>query len=178
MTLSLGFFYLYAAIAVAGAVGLVSARKLVHGVMSFFATLIAISGLFLLLGSEFLAAMQLFVYGGAMTVLVLFALMFTGASPDGGSTTRPAIRWLAFGVVASLFAVLVSAFATAGWKVAPSAPMDVNAIAAIMFSRLVVPFEIAGLALTIALIGAIVIAREDDVLDAAAPADQPGDASC
>ena len=171
MTLQLAFFYFYAAVAVAGSVGLVTAKRLVHGIMSFFATLIAVAGLFLLLGSEFLAAMQLFVYGGAMTVLVLFALMFTGSTPDGGNATRPAVRWLALAVTASFFAVLVAAFATAGWKVAPSAPMDVSAIATIMFSRLVVPFEIAGLALTIALIGAIVLAREDDVLEPVPPGD-------
>jgi NADH-quinone oxidoreductase subunit J len=177
MTLQLAFFYFYAAVAVAGSIGLVTAKSLVHGVMSFFATLIAVAGLFLLLGSEFLAAMQLFVYGGAMTVLVLFALMFTGATPGGGSATKPAVRWLAFAVTVTFFGLLASAFLTAGWKVAPSAPMDVNAIATIMFSRLVVPFEIAGLALTIALIGAIVIAREDDVLEPAAPTDGEGDAS-
>jgi NADH-quinone oxidoreductase subunit J len=177
VTLQLAFFYLYAAVAVAGSIGLVTSRRLVHGVMSFFATLIAVAGLFLLLGSEFLAAMQLFVYGGAMTVLVLFALMFTGATPDGESPTKASVRWLALAVTVTFFGLLVSAFVTAGWKVAPSAPMDVSTIATIMFSRLVVPFEIAGLALTIALIGAIVIAREDDVLEAASPADGEGGAS-
>ena len=175
MTLQLAFFYVYALVAVAGAVGLVAARQLVHAAMSFFATLLAVAALFLLMGSEFLAAMQLFVYGGAMTVLVLFALMFTGASPDGGRATGRAIRWLGAAVAASFFALLVAAFATAGWSVSPAAPMSVEAIATIMFSRLVVPFEIAGLALTIALIGAIVLAREDDVLAVVEAADTTGD---
>lgn len=174
MTLSLVFFYFYAAVAIVGAVGLVTSRQLVHGVMSFFATLVAIAGLFLLLGSEFLAAIQLFVYGGAMTVLVLFALMFTGASPEGGTATKRAVRWLAAAVAVAFFATLVAAFATTGWTVSPSAPMDVAAVATILFSRLVVPFEIAGLALTIALIGAIVLAREDDVLAAPSPSDEAG----
>jgi len=164
MTLELFFFYVYALVAVAGAIGLVAARQLVHAAMSFFATLLAVAALFLLMGSQFLAAMQLFVYGGAMTVLVLFALMFTGASPDGGKQTSRAIRWLGAIVAASFFILLAAAFASAGWMVSPSQPMSVEAIATIMFSRLVVPFEIAGLALTIALIGAIVLAREDDVL--------------
>ena len=176
MTLALVFFYIYAAVAIAGAVGLVTARELVHSVISFFATLFAVAGLFLLLGSEFLAAMQLFVYGGAMTVLVLFALMFTGSSPEGGAATSRAVRWLALAVVATLFALLVAAFATTGWDVTASAPMDVATLATIMFSRLVVPFEIAGLALTIALIGAIVLSREDDVLDAPASAGRDGGA--
>ena len=175
MTLQLAFFYLYALVAVAGAVGLVTARQLVHAAMCFFATLLAVAGLFLLLGSEFLAAMQLFVYGGAMTVLVLFALMFTGAAPHAGSPTRRSVRWLALVVAAAFFGLLAVAFAGAGWKISPAAPVDVEAIATIMFSRLVVPFEIAGLALTIALIGAIVLAREDDVLGAVKPAEEAGE---
>lgn len=175
MTLQLAFFYFYAIVAVAGAVGLVAARHLIHAAMSFFASLLAVAALFLLMGSEFLAAMQLFVYGGAMTVLILFALMFTGASPEGGRSTGPAIRWLGAAVAASLFALLVVAFASAGWIVSPSEPMSVDAIATIMFSRLVVPFEIAGLALTIALIGAIVLAREDDVIAAIETVDAVGE---
>ena len=173
--MQLGFFYLYALVAVVGAVALVTVRQLVHAVMCFFATLIAVAALFLLLGSEFLAAMQLFVYGGAMTVLVLFALMFTGAAPDRDHAAKRSVRWLALGVTAAFFALLAVAFASAGWKISPEAPMDVAAIATIMFSRLVVPFEIAGLTLTIALIGAIVLAREDDVLAAVPPAEEAGE---
>ena len=174
MTLQLAMFYIYAAVAIAGALGLVTAKQLVHAVMCFFATVIAVAGLFLLLGSQFLAAMQLFVYGGAMTVLVLFALMITGARPEGGQPTGRTIKWLAFVTAAAFFALLAIAFVSAGWKISPAAPMSVAALATILFSRLVVPFEIAGLALTIALIGAIVIAREDDVLAAGGPPDEAG----
>ena len=71
-------FYFYAALALAGALGLVASRKLLHGAMSLFVTLVAVGGLYLLLGMEFLAAMQLFVYGGAITILVMFALMLSG----------------------------------------------------------------------------------------------------
>ena len=173
--MQLAFFYLYALVAIVGAVALVTVRQLVHAVMCFFATLLAVAALFLLLGSEFLAAMQLFVYGGAMTVLVLFALMFTGATPDHDHAAKRSVRWLALGVTAAFFAFLAAAFASAGWEISPDAPMDVAAIATIMFSRLVVPFEIAGLTLTIALIGAIVLAREDDVLAAVPPAEEAGE---
>jgi NADH:ubiquinone oxidoreductase subunit 6 (subunit J) len=168
VTLHAAFFYLYALVAIAGAIGLVSARQLVHAVMCFFATLVAIAGIFLLLGSEFLAAMQLFVYGGAMTVLVLFALMFTGSRPVPERSARSAVPWLAGAVLLTFFGMLAAALWSAGWAISPAKPMDVAAIATILFSRLVVPFEIAGLALTIALIGAIILAREDDVVDALA----------
>jgi NADH-quinone oxidoreductase subunit J len=167
MIVSAVLFYLYATIAVVGALGLVSARKLMHAAMWFFATLISIAGIFLLLGSEFLAAMQLFVYGGAMTVLMLFALMFTGAISGGDTPARRATRWLAVAVCASFFVLLGLGYLTAGWRIAPAQNMAVSAVASIIFSRFVVPFEVAGLALTIAFIGAIVLAREDDVMASA-----------
>jgi NADH-quinone oxidoreductase subunit J len=175
VTLSAVFFYVYGVVAIVGAIGLVSARKLVHAAMWFFATLVAIAGIFLLLGSEFLAAMQLFVYGGAMTVLMLFALMFTGAIPSGDAPADRATRWLSVVVAGSFFALLALGYVTAGWKIAPTQQMTISAIASIIFSRLVVPFEIAGLALTIALIGAIVLAREDDVMPAAVEAREAGE---
>ncbi len=156
-------FYAYAGVAVAGAVGLVAARRLLHGVMSLFATLVAIGGLYLLMGMEFLAAMQLFVYGGAITVLVMFALMLAGPRAETADEPRRAQRWVA-GIVAVLFALAVGLIvATAEWEVVPAHIHDTASIATILFSRYALPFEIAGLSLTIALIGAVVIARQDDL---------------
>jgi NADH-quinone oxidoreductase subunit J len=171
-------FYAYAAVAVAGAVGLVAARRLLHGVMSLFATLVAIGGLYLLMGMEFLAAMQLFVYGGAITVLVMFALMLAGPRAETVDMSRRAQRWVA-GIVAGLFALAVGFIVgAADWQVVPAYTHDTASIATILFSRYALPFEIAGLSLTIALIGAVVIARQDDLgeqavssLESARPAD-------
>ena len=159
-------FYLYAIVAIAGAVVLVMARNLLHGALGLFATIVAIAGLFLLLGSEFLAAMQLFVYGGAITVLVLFALMLAG--PELGRTRPPraAVLWMAGLVSAAFFVAVAAVLWQTDWHVSAPHVHDTASIAAILFSRYVLPFEIAGLSLTIALIGSIVIAREDDVTDA------------
>jgi NADH-quinone oxidoreductase subunit J len=164
VTVALVFFYIYAAVAVAGALGLVLMRNLVHAVMSLFATLIAIAALFLLLGSQFLAAMQLFVYGGAITILVLFTLMLTGPNPTAGGRSREVVRLLSAGLCILFFGALATIVWQTSWKTAPSTIHDTASIATILFSRYVLPFEIAGLSLTIALIGAIVIAREDDVI--------------
>jgi NADH-quinone oxidoreductase subunit J len=156
-------FYLYAAVAHAGAIALVTARNLIHGAMGLLATLVAVGGLFLLLGSEFLAAMQLFVYGGAITVLILFGLMLAG--PRVGQEQRPRrfVLWAAGVVSALFFAAVVAVLWQTDWHVTAPVVHDTASIATILFSRYVLPFEIAGLSLTIALIGAIVIAREDDV---------------
>jgi NADH-quinone oxidoreductase subunit J len=162
VTVSLVFFYIYGAIAIAGAIGLVIARRLVHAVMSMFATLFAVAALYLLLGSEFLAAMQLFVYGGAITVLVLFVLMLTRPVDEVIGQRGGAIRLAAGTLTLVFFAVVAATLGRAEWKVVAATSTDTTELASILFSRYVLPFEIAGLVLTIALIGAIVLAREDD----------------
>jgi NADH-quinone oxidoreductase subunit J len=166
-------FYAYAIVAIAGAVGLVAARKLLHGVVSLLATLVAIGGLYLLLGMEFLAAMQLFVYGGAITVLVLFALILAGPRAEIAEQLPSGHRWVA-GVVAALFALAVGfVLVRTEWQIAPVHIHDTASIAMILFSRYALPFEIAGLSLTIALIGAVVIARQDDVANQAPSSAEP-----
>lgn len=163
MSASLVFFYLYAAIALVGAIGLVTVRNPVHAVMSLFATLLAIAALYLQLGSEFLAAMQLFVYGGAITVLVLFVLMLTRAEPEIATSSRTAIRWMSIALCGVFFAALAYILGSHQWEIAARQVHDTAALAEILFSRYVLPFEVAGLSLTVALIGAIVLAREEDV---------------
>jgi NADH-quinone oxidoreductase subunit J len=172
--MSLVFFYAYAAVAVAGALGLVFLRNLVHAVMSLFATLIAIAALFLLLGSQFLAAMQLFVYGGAITILVLFVLMLTGPKPEAGGRSKEVVRLLSAGLCVVFFGAIAMIIWRAEWTISPVRIHDTASIATILFSRYVLPFEIAGLSLTIALIGAVVLAREDDIIEAIAAEDADG----
>jgi NADH-quinone oxidoreductase subunit J len=166
-------FYFYAAVAIAGALGLVTASKLLHGVMALLATLVAIAGLYLLLGMEFLAAMQLFVYGGAVTVLVLFALMLAGPRAEADDRARGIVRWVSAIVCASFFVLIALVVSRTAWNIAPVHIHDTASIAMILFSRYVLPFEIAGLSLTIALIGAVVIARQDDVRGAQPEASTP-----
>lgn len=158
-------FYVYSAIAIAGAVGLVLAPKLVHAVLSLFVTLVAVAAIYLLLGSEFLAAMQLFVYGGAITVLVLFVLMLTRPTPEAAAVTKRPVLWVAGVLCVAFFALLVANLAGARFAVVANQAQTTSSLAEILFSRYVLPFEVAGLALTIAFIGAILLAREDDVMD-------------
>lgn len=160
-------FYVYAAVAIAGALGLVLAPRLVHAVLSLFATLVSVAAIYLLLGSEFLAAMQLFVYGGAITVLVLFVLMLARPVPEPISSAKRGIVVVAGALCVAFFAVLAFTLGRGEFSVGAGVQMSTANLAELLFSRYVVPFEIAGLALTIALIGAIVLAREDDVSDEA-----------
>jgi NADH:ubiquinone oxidoreductase subunit 6 (subunit J) len=167
-------FYVYAAVALAGAIVLVTARSLLHGAVGPMATLVAIGALFLLLGSEFLAAMQLFIYGGAITVLVMFGLMLAGPRLDEDQRPRRIVLLVGAAVSALFFVAVAAVLLQTDWHVTVPIVHTTASIAEILFSRYVLPFEIAGLSLTIALIGAIVIAREDDVRNGgAAPAEPP-----
>lgn len=163
MTTQLALFYVYAAVAVIGAIGLVVARNLIHAVLSLFVSLLSVSAVYLLLGSQFLAAMQLFIYGGAITVLVLFVVMLTRAAPEAPGDFRKFVRPVSLGVCIVFFVVLSGILGSAEWTLAPSHAHDTASLASILFSRYVVPFELAGLALTVALVGAIVLARDDDL---------------
>lgn len=175
MTVQLFFFYLYALVALAGALGLVVARKLSHAIMYLFAAVFAIAALFLLLDAEFLAAMQLFVYGGAVTVLMLFALMLSGESAEDPVRLSRRVVWVSGIVCAAFFALLIVTIGWAKWPLAPAQAIDTASIATILFSRYLVPFEIAGLALTIALIGAIVMSRDGDDVETAVGTDGGGE---
>lgn len=165
-------FYVYAAVAVAGALGLVLAPRLVHAVLSLFATLVSVAAIYLLLGSEFLAAMQLFVYGGAITVLVLFVLMLARPEAEHLSRTHRGMVATAGALCLGLLGWLAVTVGTAAFPASRSiVSISAGSLAEVLFSRYVIPFEIAGLALTIALLGSIVLAREDDMLEDAEDAE-------
>lgn len=156
-------FYAYAALSIVCAIGIVRAKRLVHAVVWLFATMVALAGVYLTLGSELMAGVQLFVYGGAVTVLALFALVLTRPAPELPARLSSASPWVAGASVLVLLATLVAATVDArelqvGARPAPSTAM----VAGELFGRYVVLFEVAGLLLTVALVGAIIVARKDD----------------
>ena len=164
MTVAQGIFYLIAALAVAGGLGVVLIRSTVYAALFLILTLLMVSGVYILLASEFLALVQLLIYGGAVTVLLIFALMLTrvGDLPE----TMVGSQWPAAAFASSLLlGLLIAALATTNW------PGDADGlITRLPFEELgdalsrqwAVPFEIASLVLLVALIGAIVIARQEE----------------
>lgn len=160
MSVDVVLFYLYAACAIAGASGVIAARRLVHAVMSLLVSVVAIAAIYLLMGSEFLAAMQLFVYGGAVTILALFALVLTRPSPEVTTNPGRVAPWIAGIAAAALLASIITAAVSSGGGALRPAP-GTDVIALSLFGTYTLPFEVAGLILTIALTGAIAVARED-----------------
>jgi len=163
MTVAQGIFYVIAALAVGGALGVVLMRSTVYAAIFLILSLLAVSGVYILLASEFLALVQVLIYGGAVTVLFLFALMLTrvGDLPE----TMVGAQWpLAAIACAFLAGLLIAAVGTSDW------PGDVGQITAVpfrtvgdaLFRQWAVPFEVASLVLLVALAGAIIIGRPEE----------------
>jgi len=164
MTVAQFVFYVIAALAVGGGLGVVLVRNTVYAALFLILALLAVAGVYILLASEFLALVQILVYAGAITVLLLFALMLTrvGDLPD----TMVGPQWPLAGVASlSLMGLLIATVATSDW------PGDADGmitrvpfeqVGEVLFRQWAVPFEIASLVLLIALVGSIVLARDED----------------
>ena len=153
-------FALFGGLTLVGGLGLVVTRNVVHAALFLLLSLSAVAGLYLVLLAEFLALVQVLIYGGAVIIVVLFAIMLTRNSEyprisDNKQWPLAAITSLALAVI----------FGVAMWQSAPSAT-DSNSPAFAdlgnsLFTRWAVPFEIASIVLLVALIGALIIARSD-----------------
>ena len=154
-------FWLASAVIVAGALAAVLLRHVVHATLALVVALLGVAAIFLLLGSEFLALVQILVYGGGVTVLLLFGLMLTNAADDpvvGDGAQKP----FAFLVGIGLAAVIAAALLDHGWPAAEASAIPFRDLGARLFRDFGAPFELASLVLIVALVGAIAIARRDD----------------
>ena len=156
---SLVLFYIAGALALGGAVGVVGSRNIVHAALFLLVSLLSVAGIYLLVFAEFLALVQVLIYGGAIIIVVLFALMLTRLQEFRGRMENP--QWpLAALAALVLFGVIAAAIARTG---APAATErvgpSVQDIGQSLFTQWAIPFEVASVLLLVALIGAIVIAR-------------------
>jgi NADH-quinone oxidoreductase subunit J len=159
-------FYVVAAIAVIGGLGTVLSRDIVHSALFLVLALLMTAGVFVLLSSEFLALVQILVYGGGITILVIFALMITQLRTVRGALDGPQ-RPFAFVAAVALGIVLgIMAFETE-WigETERITVVETDSLGRALFRDFAVPFEIASFVLLVALIGAVVLARTEDEVD-------------
>ncbi len=164
MTYEEVIFYVVAFVTVIGGLGVVTARNVVHSALFLIMALMAVAGVFILLAAEFLAIVQVLIYGGAVTILVLFAMMLTRvrdmpAALDGPQ--RPFAALAAGGFLAiSIISVLTTKWPGDTEKITV---ISLEQIGNALFTTWAAPFEVASLVLMVALLGAIVIARGEEV---------------
>lgn len=165
MTPGFLLFAVCSALSVAGALITILAKNPIRGALGLLATIIGIAGLFLRLNAQFLAAMQLLVYAGAVVILFVFVIMLLG--PSAGISEKAGSRSRGARALAGGLSALVSAGAltliglgntTDFTKIGPEHG-SVEAVGGRIFRDALVPFEIATILLIVAVIGAIAVAR-------------------
>jgi NADH-quinone oxidoreductase subunit J len=179
-------FLLFAAVALGSAIVVVTHKSPIYATLSLVLTLVSMAVLFILLGAPFLGALQILVYAGAIVVLFLFVIMLLNVQQEGEAHVDRGVQlWVA--ILGSLFflGMFWLAFRSAGLRLGGPHPLpltedqvSLKGLAAALFTDYLLPFEIVGLLLLVAVIGATVAARkpgseviqmEDDLT----PVDQP-----
>jgi NADH-quinone oxidoreductase subunit J len=169
MTIPELFFYVYAGVCIASAFMVIASKNAVHSVLFLILTFVSASGLFVLIGAEFLAMILIVVYVGAVAVLFLFVVMMLDV--DFSELREGVLNYLPFGALIGLIFLgeLVSIFFF-NWTISPNAQSvlaspipslatmsNTEALGRVLYTRYVYFFEAAGIVLLVAMIGAIVL---------------------
>ncbi|WP_138753737.1 NADH-quinone oxidoreductase subunit J [Paenibacillus sinopodophylli] len=158
-------FFTLSAIMICGAVLMLSLEKVVHMVISMAAVFIGLAGMFVLLEAEFVAFVQVLIYAGAVSILMIFGIMMTKHHAVEQEPSKPLHQTLAAIAAISLFGILFYAIRTTTFpeQQQPFQPGEDNtmAIGELLYTGYVIPFELLSVLLTVAFIGAIVIAKKE-----------------
>lgn len=168
MGLTLIFFYLFATITVASAFMVIASRNPVHSVLFLILAFVNSSGLFMLAGAEFLALLLIVVYVGAVAVLFLFVVMMLDV--DFAELRQGFLQYLPIGGLVGFIVLAELLMVLGAWTFAPGAvgeaaqPIpdpnqisNIEAIGNVLYTKYIFFFQIAGLILLVAMVGAIVL---------------------
>ena len=157
-------FYLFATVMIASAVLVIFARNPVHSVLWLILAFFNAAGLMVLAGAAFIAMLLVIVYVGAVAVLFLFVVMMLDI--DFAELRSGFTKNLPFGIIIAVVLLAEIVLAISAWRSGPAlsgaAPREttqpnIEALGQVLYSRFLYPFEIAGLILLVAMIGAIVL---------------------
>ena len=164
MTPQIAVFLVLAAMAVAGAVSLILQRHPIHSALSLIVVMVSLAGLYLLLGAEFIAAVQIIVYGGAIMVLFVFVIMLLNAGEEERTNVSRMARFVGvpLGVVFLLEVAYWIARATSHLTAPAAQPVSTRDLSTLLFREYAFPFELTSFLILIALLGALVLARRED----------------
>ncbi len=159
-------FWIMAAATVISAVSVVMVKDMFHAVLFLVVSFLAVAGLFVTLNADFVAVAQVLIYAGAIAILLIFALLLTKNVQQANQSNRITPLGIFLGLV--LFLTIAVALSRGHWAIPSQAPLQAplgattEAIADSLFNTFVLPFEIAAVLLLAAIIGAIVLAREEE----------------
>jgi NADH-quinone oxidoreductase subunit J len=169
MNLPLIVFFFFALLAVAGAVMLILAREPIHSALSLILVMISLAVLYLLLGAEFMAAVQIIVYAGAIMVLFVFVIMLLNAGVEERTDYSKLAPWvgypLAFFMILEIAHWMARSFigrSVANGTADTSTSVSTVDLSKMIFQQYLLPFEATSILILIAIIGALVLAKKGE----------------
>ena len=166
MTGALIIFLALAAIAVLGAVSLILQRHPIHSALSLIVVMVALAGLYLLMGAEFVAAVQIIVYGGAIMVLFVFVIMLLNAGEEERTNFSKLATYAGIPLAVATAGLIAAAIlrssgnlSTAGSNGALTSTKNLSML---LLREFVYPFELTSFLVLVAILGAIVLAQREN----------------
>jgi NADH-quinone oxidoreductase subunit J len=163
LTPQIALFLVLAAVALAGAVSLIVQRHPIHSALSLVVVMIALAGLYLLQGAEFIAAVQIIVYAGAVMVLFIFVIMLLNAGEEERANLSRLARFVGvpLGVVFLAEVAYWIGRATVHLSSPPAVAVSTRDLSSLLFREYVFPFELTSFLILIAVLGAMLLARRE-----------------
>lgn len=166
MTASLIIFFVLAALAVLGAVSLILQRHPIHSALSLIVVMVALAGLYLLMGAEFVAAVQIIVYGGAIMVLFVFVIMLLNAGEEERTNFSKLATYAGIPLAVATAGLIAAAIARSSGGLSGAGPngtlTSTRTLSMLLFKDFVYPFELTSFLILVAILGAIVLAQREN----------------
>jgi NADH-quinone oxidoreductase subunit J len=168
--MQLALFIIFALLAVAGALNFLLQRHPINSALSLVVVMISLAVLYWSLGAEFLAAAQVIVYSGAVMVLFVFVVMLLNAGVEERTTGSRAAYFAGIPGAAAVFCILSFVFLTSSNALGyaslggtlDTGVSNITQISQVLFTRLLLPFEVTSILILVAILGAVVLARKDE----------------
>ena len=160
-------FWILSAVTVGGSLAVFLSRNLIHAVAFLVLAFLGVAGLFLTLSADFVAVAQVLIYAGAVSILMVFAVMLTPLAARDNANSLYVVPGVLMGAAFAAGVIFVAVDARSSWNVvadlgADRFPTTVGAIGDLLLGRYLLAFEVASVLLLAALVGAIVLVREDE----------------
>ncbi len=168
--MQLALFLIFAALAIAGALNLLLQKHPINSALSLVVVMMSLAVLYWTLGAEFLAAAQVIVYAGAIMVLFVFVVMLLNAGEEEHTTGSRAAYLAGIPGATAVFCLLSFVFLTESHAIGnahlggmlDNGLNNIAEISRVLFTRLLLPFEVTSVLILVAILGAVVLARKDD----------------
>jgi len=164
MSVELILFFVLAAVALGGAVNLIVQTHPIHSALSLIVVMVALAGIYLLLGAELLAMVQIIVYAGAIMVLFVFTIMLLNAGKEERTAISRAATYVGVPCGVLLTAVLAwrMVLSEAGASASGAETQGMSReLSGMLFTSYVFPFELTSILILVAILGAVVLAKRE-----------------